>query len=100
MGCSMAPSKRQLADPSFRPKTTAPAMSMYAAMKSKPLKGRAAIPGDKSISHRALMFGALSIGETRISGLLEAADVLGISLATLKRDWTFAKAWLYQALAE
>jgi 3-phosphoshikimate 1-carboxyvinyltransferase len=52
-------------------------MSMYAAMKSKPLKGRAAIPGDKSISHRALMFGALSIGETRISGLLEAADVLG-----------------------
>jgi RNA polymerase sigma-70 factor (ECF subfamily) len=29
----------------------------------------------------------------------EAADVLGISLATLKRDWTFAKAWLYQALA-
>ena len=30
----------------------------------------------------------------------EAADVLGISLATLKRDWTFAKAWLYQALAE
>lgn len=30
----------------------------------------------------------------------EAAEVLGISLATLKRDWTFAKAWLYQALAE
>ena len=29
----------------------------------------------------------------------EAADVLGISLATLKRDWTFAKAWLYDALA-
>ena len=29
----------------------------------------------------------------------EAADVLGISLATLKRDWTFAKAWLYQALS-
>jgi RNA polymerase sigma factor (TIGR02999 family) len=30
----------------------------------------------------------------------EAADVLGISLATLKRDWTFAKAWLYQALGD
>lgn len=30
----------------------------------------------------------------------EAADLLGISLATLKRDWTFAKAWLYQALSE
>jgi 3-phosphoshikimate 1-carboxyvinyltransferase len=34
------------------------------------------VPGDKSISHRALMFGALSIGETCITGLLEAADVL------------------------
>jgi 3-phosphoshikimate 1-carboxyvinyltransferase len=52
-------------------------MPMLAATKSKPLKGRAVIPGDKSISHRALMFGALSIGETRITGLLEAGDVLG-----------------------
>ncbi|MCB9983750.1 MAG: 3-phosphoshikimate 1-carboxyvinyltransferase [Rhodospirillales bacterium] len=40
------------------------------------LKGRPRIPGDKSISHRALMFGALSIGETMISGLLEGEDVL------------------------
>ena len=35
-----------------------------------PLTGRIAVPGDKSISHRALMFGALAIGETRITGLL------------------------------
>jgi 3-phosphoshikimate 1-carboxyvinyltransferase len=56
-------------------------MSMFAATKSQPLKGRAAIPGDKSISHRALIFGALSLGETRITGLLEAADVLGTARA-------------------
>jgi len=34
------------------------------------------VPGDKSISHRALIFGALAVGETRISGLLEGDDVL------------------------
>ena len=34
------------------------------------------MPGDKSISHRALMFGALAVGETRITGLLEGEDVL------------------------
>ena len=51
-------------------------MPKLAALQSGPLKGRAAVPGDKSISHRALMFGALSLGETRIAGLLEAADVL------------------------
>jgi 3-phosphoshikimate 1-carboxyvinyltransferase len=41
-----------------------------------PLTGRIVVPGDKSISHRALMFGALAIGETRITGLLEGEDVL------------------------
>jgi 3-phosphoshikimate 1-carboxyvinyltransferase len=51
-------------------------MPILAAAKSGPLSGRAKVPGDKSISHRALMFGALSTGETRITGLLEAADVL------------------------
>jgi len=39
------------------------------------------VPGDKSISHRALMFGALSIGETIISGLLEGEDVLATAAA-------------------
>jgi 3-phosphoshikimate 1-carboxyvinyltransferase len=34
------------------------------------------VPGDKSISHRALIFGTLAIGETKIAGLLESADVL------------------------
>ena len=41
-----------------------------------PLQGRVAVPGDKSISHRALMFAALAVGETRIDGLLEGEDVL------------------------
>ncbi len=43
---------------------------------SGPLNGKARVPGDKSISHRALILGALSVGETRISGLLEGEDVL------------------------
>lgn len=51
-------------------------MKQFAAVHSGSLSGRATVPGDKSISHRALIFGALSIGETRITGLLEAADVL------------------------
>ncbi|HRW16756.1 MAG: 3-phosphoshikimate 1-carboxyvinyltransferase [Rhodobacteraceae bacterium] len=41
-----------------------------------PLRGMAEVPGDKSVSHRALILGALSIGETRILGLLEGEDVL------------------------
>jgi 3-phosphoshikimate 1-carboxyvinyltransferase len=46
------------------------------ARPSGPLTGKARVPGDKSISHRALILGALSVGETRISGLLEGEDVL------------------------
>ena len=41
-----------------------------------PLKGRIRVPGDKSISHRSMIFGLLSIGETRVEGLLEGDDVL------------------------
>jgi 3-phosphoshikimate 1-carboxyvinyltransferase len=41
-----------------------------------PLTGVASVPGDKSISHRALIFGAMAVGETRITGLLEGQDVL------------------------
>ncbi len=46
------------------------------ARRHGPLKGRVRVPGDKSISHRALILGALAVGETRISGLLEGEDVL------------------------
>ncbi|WP_299968167.1 3-phosphoshikimate 1-carboxyvinyltransferase [uncultured Roseobacter sp.] len=46
-----------------------------------PLAGRAEVPGDKSISHRSLILGALCVGETRISGLLEGQDVLDTAKA-------------------
>ena len=46
-----------------------------------PLRGRVRVPGDKSISHRALMLGALATGVTRITGLLEAEDVLDTARA-------------------
>jgi 3-phosphoshikimate 1-carboxyvinyltransferase len=45
------------------------------------LRGTIRVPGDKSISHRALMFAALAIGETRIDGLLEGEDVLRTAAA-------------------
>lgn len=45
------------------------------------LNGEAAVPGDKSCSHRALILGAMADGETRISGLLEADDVLATARA-------------------
>jgi len=46
------------------------------AHRSGPLSGRVRPPGDKSVSHRALIFGLLAIGETTIDGLLEGEDVL------------------------
>ncbi len=51
------------------------------ARKSGPLKGTAHVPGDKSISHRSLILGALSVGETRVRGLLEGDDVLATGAA-------------------
>ena len=53
-----------------------PARPLTAHRPAAPLQGRIRVPGDKSISHRALMFGALAVGETRIEGLLEGEDVL------------------------
>lgn len=40
------------------------------------LTGRIRVPGDKSVSHRSLMFGALAVGRTTVTGLLEGEDVL------------------------
>src|SRR5262249_29117806 len=51
------------------------------ARKTGPLRGAVVAPGDKSVSHRALIFGALAVGETTISGLLEAEDVLNTAAA-------------------
>jgi len=52
-----------------------------AARRSGPLRGRVRVPGDKSISHRALILGALTVGETRITGLLEGEDVINTGRA-------------------
>ncbi|GFE63085.1 3-phosphoshikimate 1-carboxyvinyltransferase [Litoreibacter roseus] len=49
--------------------------------KSGPLTGVANVPGDKSISHRSLIFGAMAVGETQITGLLEGEDVLDTAKA-------------------
>ena len=62
-----------MSDPATRP--------MISNRAPAPLSGRFAVPGDKSISHRALMFGALAVGETRITGLLEGEDVLRTAAA-------------------
>ena len=43
---------------------------------AKPLKGTIAVPGDKSISHRSVMFGALSDGVTEVTHFLKSADCL------------------------
>lgn len=52
-----------------------------ASSRAKPLTGTCRVPGDKSISHRALMFGGLASGESRIRGLLEGEDVLNTAKA-------------------
>ncbi len=60
-----------------RPLPAGPLQSRRAA----PLSGTISVPGDKSISHRALMLGGLAVGETVIHGLLEGEDVLATAAA-------------------
>ena len=61
--------------------STSPSPAPLAAASAGPLVGRVRVPGDKSISHRALMLSALAIGETTIDGLLENNDVLATAEA-------------------
>ncbi len=56
-------------------------MTRLISGRSSELKGSPRVPGDKSISHRALMLGALAVGETAIDGLLEGEDVLRTAAA-------------------
>ncbi|MGN1023757.1 MAG: 3-phosphoshikimate 1-carboxyvinyltransferase [Lachnospiraceae bacterium] len=49
---------------------------MLTIKKAAPLRGEAAIPGDKSISHRSIMLGALADGDTSVTNFLESADCL------------------------
>ena len=55
---------------------TSAELAPLTSRQSGPVQGRARVPGDKSISHRALILGALTVGETTVGGLLEGEDVL------------------------
>ncbi|MBS0529704.1 MAG: 3-phosphoshikimate 1-carboxyvinyltransferase [Proteobacteria bacterium] len=76
------------------------------ARKSQSLTGRVRVPGDKSISHRALILGALAVGQTRITGLLEGEDVLNTAGAMRalgaeverQADKNGASAWLVRGV--
>ncbi len=56
-------------------------LPLTSARPAQPLIGSVRVPGDKSISHRALMFAGLAVGETGITGLLEGEDVLRTAAA-------------------
>ena len=64
---------REAAEP---PPATEDGVTVLLSRPCGPLKGRTAVPGDKSISHRALLLGAVAVGRTRVAGLLESDDVL------------------------
>lgn len=61
--------------------THAASLQPLAARRSGALNGRVRVPGDKSISHRALILAALAVGESRIAGLLEGEDVINTAKA-------------------
>jgi 3-phosphoshikimate 1-carboxyvinyltransferase len=63
------------------PSHDAAAQPLRATRPARGLGGRIRVAGDKSISHRALMFGALAVGRTEITGLLEGEDVLRTAAA-------------------
>ena len=67
----------------------APSSRSFAA--SGPLTGTVTVPGDKSISHRALMLSALAVGESVITGLLEGEDVLATAAALRAMGATIEK---------
>jgi 3-phosphoshikimate 1-carboxyvinyltransferase len=56
-------------------------MQPHRFMPGAPLRGKIRVPGDKSISHRAIMLAALAVGESTITGLLEGEDVLATAAA-------------------
>ena len=58
-----------------------PPLSPLTARRSGPLQGRVRVPGDKSISLRSLILGAMAVGETRITGMLEGEDAISTAKA-------------------
>ncbi|MDP6573310.1 MAG: 3-phosphoshikimate 1-carboxyvinyltransferase [Rhodospirillales bacterium] len=77
-------------------------MTQLISHPSGPLSGAVQVPGDKSISHRALMIAGVAVGESRIEGLLEAADVLATADAmralgaTVERDATVERGGVWR----
>ena len=72
-------------------------MTAHRFMPAGPLKGRIRVPGDKSISHRSLMFSSLAVGRSRIEGLLEGEDVLATAAALRTMGTTIVQdggAWI------
>jgi len=65
----------------FRGRAVREPLRLISRPAAAPLRGRPELPGDKSISHRALLLGALAAGRSRVSGLLEAEDVLATAAA-------------------
>ncbi|HEY2755662.1 MAG TPA: 3-phosphoshikimate 1-carboxyvinyltransferase [Pseudolabrys sp.] len=57
------------------------ALTPLTSRRGGPIQGRARVPGDKSISHRALILGAMTVGESTVAGLLEGDDVLNTGKA-------------------
>src|ERR1700674_1078790 len=66
---------------SVAPAETAPALHPAVARSGGKLKGSIRVPGDKSISHRALLLGLFTVGKTTIEGLLEGDDILATARA-------------------
>lgn len=64
-----------------KPRTMHSPARPFSAAARGPLRGHITVPGDKSISHRALMLSALAVGRSRIEGLLEGEDVLATAAA-------------------
>lgn len=79
-------------------------MTSLSSALSVPLTGTITVPGDKSISHRAVMFGALASGKTRISGLLEGEDVLSTAAAMREMGASVEKqpdgTWVVEGVGE
>ncbi|CAM5774511.1 3-phosphoshikimate 1-carboxyvinyltransferase [Labrys miyagiensis] len=72
-------------------KSTGPETQPLTARRSPRLVGRVRVPGDKSISHRALILGLLSVGRTEVEGLLESGDVLATAAACRKLGATVTR---------
>ena len=72
----MPPRQNPAENPAPPTAAPVPLAGKLRSVRSGPFRGTVIVPGDKSISHRALMFGALALGETVVHGLLEGEDVL------------------------